>query len=212
MGFASLGRKCFYPMETTVALASLILASGSPRRRELFAYFGVPFAVVPSSAEENATGTGLTRVAAIARLKGEDVFQQYPNLPVLSADTLVCMDDLVLGKPSDEADAHRMLRLLSGRWHSVHTGVCLRTPQGNLLERVDSTRVKFRTLQDAEITRYVRSGEPMDKAGAYAIQGIGGIFVERIEGSPSNVVGLPLHVVATLMALAGMKIDQESLS
>jgi len=123
-------------METPVSQARLILASGSPRRRELLAYFGLPFAVVPSDAEENASGSGLERVAALARLKGADVFQKYPSLPVLSADTLVCLDDQVLGKPLDEADAFRMLTLLSGRWHFVYTGVCLRTPDGRIRERV----------------------------------------------------------------------------
>ena len=191
-------------METSVSQAQLILASGSPRRRELLRYFGIPFAVVPSGVEENADGTGLTRVAALARLKGRDVFNQYPTLPVLAADTLVCLDDLVLGKPTDAADAHRMLRLLAGRWHSVHTGVCLLMPGGAVHERVETTRVRFRPLTDAEIDRYVRSGEPLDKAGAYAVQEIGGIFVERIEGSPSNVIGLPLTAVASLLNTAGL--------
>ena len=197
-------------MEKPVAEARLILASGSPRRRELLAHFGIAFAVIPSQAEENATGTGLERVAALARLKGADVFAAHPGLPVLSADTLVCLDDLVLGKPCDEADARRMLTLLSGRWHSVHTGVCLRLPSGQLRERLDTTRVKFRSMQAWEIDRYVATGEPMDKAGAYAIQEIGGIFVERIEGSPSNVIGLPLSAVASLLEAAGLRPDADS--
>ena len=191
-------------METSVSQARLILASGSPRRRELLAYFGLPFAVVPSDAEENAEGSGLERVAALARMKGAEVYRRYPALPVLSADTLVCLDDMVLGKPANEADAGRMLSLLSGRWHSVYTGVCLRTPDGTLRERVETTRVKFRVLTPGEIARYVHTGEPMDKAGAYAMQEIGGIFVERIEGSPTNVIGLPLAVVASLLQAAGL--------
>lgn len=191
-------------METTVSQARLILASGSPRRRELLAYFGLPFAVIPSDAEENAQGPGLERVAALARLKGTEVARRYPALPVLSADTLVCVDDLVLGKPADAEDAVKMLRLLSGRWHSVYTGTCLRTPDGQLREKVDTTRVKFRTLHAAEIDRYVATGEPMDKAGAYAMQEIGGLFVERIDGSPTNVIGLPLAVVASLLQAAGL--------
>ena len=191
-------------METTVSQARLILASGSPRRRELLAYFGLPFAVIPSDAEENAQGPGLERVAALARLKGTEVARRYPALPVLSADTLVCVDDLVLGKPADAEDAVKMLRLLSGRWHSVYTGTCLRTPDGQLREKVDTTRVKFRTLHAAEISRYVETGEPMDKAGAYAMQEIGGLFVERIDGSPTNVIGLPLAVVASLLQAAGL--------
>lgn len=191
-------------METPVSQALLILASGSPRRRELLAHFGLPFAVIPADADETAGGTGLQRVAALARRKGEEVFLRYPTLPVLAADTLVCLDDQVLGKPADEADAHRMLSLLSGAWHSVHTGVCLLRPGGSALERVETTRVKFRAMKPEEIQRYVRTGEPMDKAGAYAIQDIGGIFVERIEGSPSNVIGLPLTAVATLLQGAGL--------
>lgn len=191
-------------METTVSQARLILASGSPRRRELLTYFGLPFAVIPSDAEENAQGSGLERVAALARLKGTEVARRYPALPILSADTLVCVDDLVLGKPADTEDAVKMLRLLSGRWHSVYTGICLRTPNGQLRERVDTTRVKFRTLPAAEISRYVETGEPMDKAGAYAMQEIGGLFVERIDGSPTNVIGLPLAVVASLLQAAGL--------
>ena len=193
-----------FRMAMPAAASRLILASGSPRRRELLAYFGLPFETVPSDAEEKASGTGLEQVVALARLKGEDVFHRYPACTVLSADTLVCLDDMVLGKPRDTADAFRMLNLLAGRWHSVHTGVCLHTPDGRLQERAETTRVKFRRMADAEIRHYIRTGEPMDKAGAYAIQEIGGIFVERIEGSPSNVIGLPLTAVAALLESAGL--------
>jgi septum formation protein len=196
-------------METSVSQARLILASGSPRRRELLAYLGIPFAVVPSEAEENASGSGLERVAALARLKGAEVFAQYPYLPVLSADTLVCADDLILGKPADAADAQRMLGMLSGRWHSVYTGVCLHMPGGAVHERVETTRVKFRRMAPEEIIRYVQTGEPMDKAGAYGMQGVGGIFVERIEGSPTNVIGLPLSAAAALLAAAGIAWEVE---
>jgi len=193
-------------MEKPVSQARLILASGSPRRRELLAYLGFPFAVVPSNAEEIAEGPGLMQVAALARLKGADIAALYPALPVLSADTLVCLDDQVLGKPQNAEDAKRMLASLSGRWHSVHTGICLRTPDGAMLERVETTRVKFCALQPAEIDRYVLTGEPMDKAGAYAMQGIGAMFVERIEGSPSNVIGLPLCAVSALLNSAGFSL------
>jgi septum formation protein len=191
-------------METSLGQARLVLASGSPRRRDLLAHFGIPFAVVPSGADETANGTGRTQVAALARRKGADVFTRHAHLPVLAADTLVCLDDQVLGKPTDEADARRMLRALSGRWHSVHTGVCLHVPGGAVLERVETTRVRFAKLDEAAIARYVATGEPMDKAGAYAVQDIGGIFVERIEGSPSNVIGLPLATVAALLTAAGL--------
>ena len=191
-------------MEMPVWQAQMILASGSPRRRELLGHFGIPFAVVCSDVAETAAGTGLEQVATLARRKGAAVFAQYRDIPMLSADTLVCLDDLVLGKPADEDDARRMLAKLSAHWHSVHTGVCLHLPGGNVLERVETTRVKFRSIGRGEIERYVRNGEPMDKAGAYAIQDIGGIFVERIEGSPSNVIGLPLATVASLLTTAGL--------
>ena len=180
----------------------LILASGSPRRRELLAHFGIPFEVIPSGAEENATGSGVERVAALARVKGAEIAARYPDRPVLSADTLVCLDQQVLGKPESEADAHRMLRMLSDRWHEVHTGLCLHTPDGEILACVETTRVCFRSLTDGEIERYVRTGEPMDKAGAYAIQEIGGIFVSAIDGSPSNVIGLPLTATDRLLKAA----------
>ena len=187
----------------------LILASGSPRRRELMAFLGIPFAVVPSGAEERAEGTGAERVRTLARLKCDDVFAQSGALPVLAADTLVCVDDRVLGKPADEEDARAMLRLLSDRWHEVHTGVCLRLPDRRVLERVETTRVKFTPLSEELIARYVATGEPMDKAGAYAVQGISGMFVERIEGSPSNVIGLPMHAVRALLEEAGIEIPLE---
>lgn len=198
------GKGASLALETSLQQASLVLASGSPRRRELLAHFDIPFAVVPSGADETTTGTGLSQVVELARRKGADVFSRHAMLPVLSADTLVCLDDRVLGKPQDRADACRMLRLLSGRWHSVHTGVCLHLPGGAVLERVETTRVRFTALSEDAIARYVDTGEPMDKAGAYAVQEIGGIFVERIEGSPSNVIGLPLATVAALFTAAGL--------
>ena len=191
-------------MEVSRKDARLILASGSPRRRELLALIEIPFAVEPSRAEENASGSGKERVAALARLKCEEVVRRMPDLPVLAADTLVCAQDEVLGKPADAPDAQRMLRRLSGDWHEVHTGVCLHLPDGRWLERVETTRVKFCALSQEQIARYVQTGEPMDKAGAYAIQERAGAFVERIEGSPSNVIGLPLCTVDQLLREAGL--------
>ena len=184
----------------------LLLASASPRRRELLSLLGVPFQIVPSSAEEEATGQGRDQVAAIARLKCDDVFVRNPNGFVLAADTLVCVGESVLGKPDDPADTARMLRLLSGRWHEVHTGVCLRGPGGSTVSRVETTRVRFVPLSEEMIDRYIRTGEPVDKAGAYAIQGVGGIFISRIDGSPSNVMGLPLSAVSEMLADAGFSV------
>lgn len=173
----------------------MILASASPRRQELLGFYGIPFEVSPSGADEDARGTGIEQVCQLARRKCEDVASRYPDRLVLAADTLVCVDDAVLGKPADEEDALRMLRLLSGREHQVHTGVCLRCPDGRFINRVATTRVTFLPVGDEVLRRYIATGEPMDKAGAYAIQGRAGAFVARIEGSPTNVIGLPLEVL-----------------
>ncbi len=190
--------------------STLILASASPRRRELMAFLGVPYEVIPSQAEETATGTGREHVAAIAKAKCQEVADRYPDrYPdryVLAADTLVCVDDAILGKPKDAADAARMLEMLSGRWHEVHTGICLMGPKGLEDIRVETTRVEFASLTPQRIAAYVRTGEPMDKAGAYAIQGISGMFITRIEGSPTNVIGLPLAAVSDMLERAGFQL------
>jgi septum formation protein len=182
----------------------LILASASPRRRELLSFFGLPFEIVPSQGPEDALGAGREQVAKIARDKCGEVAALYPDRLVLAADTLVCVDDQILGKPKDALDAAAMLRLLSGRWHDVYTGVCLRGPGGLYDTRVEATRVEFVPLSGEIIDRYVATGEPMDKAGAYAIQGISGIFISRIDGSPSNVIGLPLSLVGEMLRDAGI--------
>ncbi len=186
-------------METTLSKARIILASASPRRRELMAYFGVPFAVVPSTASEKAEGSGIEQVQTLAKVKGLEVFKRYPEYPVLSADTLVCFGNTILGKPKSHAKAAQMLSMLSGRWHQVHTGLCLLTPEGWVHERLETTNVLFRKIGEKELLRYAASDEPMDKAGAYAMQGIGSLLIERIDGSPSNVIGLPLTMVADLL-------------
>ena len=186
-------------METVLSNARLILASASPRRRELLAYFGVPFAVIPSNIPEEAIGTGAQQVQVLAKQKGMDIFERYPHCPVLAADTLVCLDDTVLGKPQSHADAFRMLSMLSEQKHQVVSGVCLLTPDGAVRERVVTTDVLFRKIGEEELRRYAATEEPMDKAGAYAMQGVGSVFIEQIDGSPSNVIGLPLHTVAELL-------------
>ena len=191
-------------METALSEARIILASASPRRRELMAYFGIPFAIVPSDIPENADGSGPAQVQALARNKGLDIFSRYPGMPVLSADTLVCVDELILGKPATHGQAAQMLQTLSGRWHQVHTGVCLHIPGGEVREQTVTTNVLFRTIGEAELKGYAASAEPMDKAGAYAMQGTGSIFIDRIDGSPSNVIGLPLCAAAELLRGAGL--------
>ena len=188
-------------------METIILASQSPRRRELLSLYGVPFEVDPSQAdEEHVEGTGAERVKKLAQQKCAEVAQRHPGKYVLAADTLVCVEDEILGKPKDEADAHRMLRLLSGRAHEVHTGVCLRLPDGSELCDVDTTRVHFMEMTDEMIRRYIATGEPMDKAGAYGIQGTAGIFISHIEGSSSNVIGLPLGLMTHFFMQAGVNI------
>ena len=185
----------------------IILASQSPRRRELLSLYGIPFVVDPSQADEDhVTGTGAERVKALAKVKCDEVAQRYPGRMVLAADTLVCVEDEILGKPKDEQDAHRMLRLLSGRAHEVHTGVCLRMPDGRELCGVDTTQVHFMEMTDEMIDRYIATKEPMDKAGAYGIQSTAGIFISHIEGSASNVIGLPLGLVTDFFTEAGIEI------
>lgn len=185
----------------------LVLASASPRRLELVSLLGIPFEVIPSRAEENdVTGSGKERVRVLARRKGEEVAARLPGRTVLAADTLVCVENEVLGKPVDEADAARMIRLLSGRSHWVYTGVCLLLPDGTVREEVCGTKVCFAELDEDEILRYAASGEPMDKAGAYAVQGRAGAFVRSIHGSPTNVIGLPLETVARMLREAGWKL------
>ena len=174
----------------------IILASQSPRRRELLALYGVPFEVDPSMADEdNVDGSGAERVRKLAQAKCAEVAARHPDRIVLAADTLVCVGDEILGKPKDDEDAARMLRLLSGCANEVHTGVCMRLPDGRELCGVDTARVHFLPMTEEEIRRYIQTGEPRDKAGAYAIQGMAGVFISHIEGSPSNVIGLPLGLV-----------------
>ncbi|MCL1855787.1 MAG: Maf family protein, partial [Clostridia bacterium] len=153
--------------------------------------------------EEDASGCGQHQVMQNARDKCDDVAGRVSDRFVLAADTLVCVEQQILGKPKDEEDAARMLRLLSGRWHEVHTGVCLQGPGGFHALRLDTARVQFCELTDEKIARYVKTREPMDKAGAYAIQGFSAVFISRIEGSPSNVMGLPLCLVGQILEDAG---------
>ncbi|MBQ8150638.1 MAG: septum formation protein Maf [Clostridia bacterium] len=178
--------------------APVILASASPRRQELLGFYNIPFEVSPSGADESASGSGKAQVLELSRRKCLDVAQRYPDRLVLAADTLVCAGDQVLGKPADEEDALRMLRLLSGREHQVHTGVCIRCPDGRIINRAATTQVTFLPVGDGLLRRYIATGEPMDKAGAYAIQGRAGAFISRIEGSPTNVIGLPLEMLTEI--------------
>lgn len=183
----------------------LLLASRSPRRAELLRTLGVSFAVVDVEVDETPQA-GEPAEPYVARLAGAKAragrAASGSTLPVLAADTTVVCAGEILGKPADAADAARILRRLSGRWHSVFTGVALATD--TLAVQVVETRVRFRTLSESEIAAYWASGEPADKAGAYGIQGLGGALVARIEGSYSNVVGLPLAETVALLDACGI--------
>jgi len=179
----------------------LVLASASPRRAELLRAAGIDFEVQPANVDEtNATGELPDEyVARLAEAKARLVYEQDVRRTVLAADTAVVVDAHVLGKPLDESDASRMLRMLSGRTHEVLTAVSVFHPGQIVDTRVDATTVEFAQLSDTDINWYVSSGEPMDKAGAYAVQGLASRFVTRIEGSYSNVVGLPVALVYQML-------------
>ena len=172
---------------------SLVLASASPRRRELMQTAGLRFTVHVSKAEEHIEpGTAATdAVQQLARQKAAAVAAECPNDLVIGADTVVVCDGRILGKPADTEDAFRMLRMLSGKTHCVYTGVCL-VQNGQSETFCEKTQVTFYPLSDEEIHAYIATGEPMDKAGAYGIQGRGCTLVQSICGDYCNVVGLPV--------------------
>ncbi len=185
----------------------LILASASPRRRELLGAVGVPFRVIPSRVDEECLPGEVPRRFALraARDKGAEVASRHPGAHVLSADTIVVVGGVLLGKPRDRRDGRRMLSLLSGREHLVHTAVCLlRERDAYRDEALVTTRVAFRKLTGPEIAGYLRTGESDDKAGAYAAQGAGTLLIERIAGSYTNVVGLPMTHVLSMLWRAGI--------
>ena len=170
----------------------VILASGSPRRRELLAYVVPAFDVIPSGIEEVASGSPVQQVETLAADKAADIAGRYPDAVVIGADTLVAVGAHVLGKPKDEAEAAAMLKQLSGHTHTVYTGVAV-ISGGKALAAVESTQVTFCRMTDDEIRGYIATGEPMDKAGAYGIQGYGGKYITGIDGCFFNVMGLPLN-------------------
>lgn len=191
----------------------LILASASPRRRALMAAAGIPVAVVPPRIDETPRPGEAPRrfVRRAARDKGEEVAARRPGAYVLAADTIVVLDGAILGKPSDRRQAARMLASLAGREHVVHTAVCLLDGRGRVVdEAVASTRVRFRALSRWEVAAYLRTGEGDDKAGAYAAQGAGSLLIERIAGSFTNVVGLPVTVVLGMLRRAGLVVPSRT--
>lgn len=182
----------------------LVLASTSPRRREILATLGLQFTVQHVDVDEVclAGETPEQMVLRLAAAKADAAVADAQSL-VLGADTVVVVDDRILGKPADEAEALSMLQRLSGRAHAVLTGVALHGPQGTRTA-LAVTDVYFRDISQEEAHAYWQSGEPCDKAGAYAVQGLGGAFVERIEGSYSGVVGLPVFETLQLLSAAGL--------
>jgi septum formation protein len=188
----------------------LILASASPRRRELLAQVGYRFEVRPAHILEDPRDgeDPIAYVARLARQKAEAVYREVasndePSFAVLGADTTVTLDNAILGKPEDAADAARILRLLSGRTHRVITGVALVTAERTEVA-AEATAVQFLTLSEQEIADYIATGEPMDKAGAYGIQGHAARWIPRIEGCYFNVMGLPLALVCSLLESNGV--------
>ena len=179
----------------------LVLASASPRRAELLRAAGIDFEVAAANVDETLLPgeTAREHVARLAEAKARAVHALDGDRIVLAADTVVVVDSQILGKPVDDADARRMLSLLSARTHEVLTAVTVFHPGEIVDTRVEATSVEFTRLSDADIDWYVGTGEPLDKAGAYAVQGLASRFIPRIEGSYSNVVGLPIALVYQML-------------
>jgi septum formation protein len=189
----------------------LFLASASPRRQELLRNAGISFSVQPADIDESPLAGESPRDCGLrlATEKALAVHRRYPQSFTLGADTIVVVDDIILGKPRDAGDAACMLRMLSGRTHEVITGVCLVSPdrpandERQMATACETTLVTVSEISDDEIHAYVATGEPMDKAGAYAIQGMASRWIPRIEGDYSNVVGLPVGKVYSMLRASG---------
>jgi septum formation protein len=185
------------PFLPTDIQSDLVLASASPRRREILERLGFEFEVIPAGLEEEQTLSGdpESNVKLLAELKGVEVQGVRPRKTIIAADTIVRSGDVTLGKPRDPAEAFEMLRALRGRVHSVITGVAIIAPPNRRIIEAESTNVYFRDISDQEIHGYIDTSEPFGKAGAYAIQGFASAFVDRIEGCYFNVVGLPVALL-----------------
>ncbi len=184
----------------------ITLASSSPRRRHLLDMLGIPHEVIPADVDERPRDgeEPETMAVRLATEKARTVWERHPERPVLAADTVVVIDGEILNKPRDAAEAERMLATLAGRDHRVITAVALVQPTGEILQQCDVTRVWFRSLTPELIKAYVATGEPLDKAGGYGVQGVGAVLVERVEGDFFGVMGLPLRLVVALLEAAGM--------
>jgi septum formation protein len=187
----------------------LILASASPRRKHLLLQLGLDFTVDPSGSEESIRVDLPPNLIAVtlAENKAKDVARRHKDGLILGADTIVVIDGLILGKPRDKGQAVEMLSRLSGRWHSVYTGIALIDAKtGRQIKDYEESKVKFKNLSQREIENYINTGESLDKAGAYGIQGKGSLLVEKIEGCYYNIVGLPLFKLNTLLEEFGIEI------
>ena len=186
----------------------VILASASPRRRELLTLIGIAHTVTPADVDESMHPNEAPAVYAerLARAKASAIPAPSPSSITVGSDTIVVIDDRVLGKPRDRTDAAAMLRMLSGRTHTVYTAVAVRRGD-RIVSGVEHVAVTFRALTDATIESYIDTGEPMDKAGAYGIQGYGATIVERIDGDYFAVMGMPLGRLIDLMAQVGVRYD-----
>ena len=183
---------------------TLILASASPRRRELLGLTGLPFTIDAPDVDEICDLPPREAVKELSRRKALAAAKLHPGCVILAADTLVSVDEKALGKPRDEEDAFRMLSMLSGRWHQVYTGVSVVDADGILHCEADVTDVHFEPMTEGAIRRYIATGEPMDKAGAYAVQGIAGLWIDQLHGSHTNVIGLPMALTRRLLETCGL--------
>jgi septum formation protein len=186
---------------------SIVLASESPRRVDILRTLGISFSIIPPDIDETKLKdeTPQEFVARISYEKANKVGQHFPDKWVIAADTIVVLKGKVLGKPKNERDAFNMLRTLRGKWHKVITGYCILNLLKNVVYRdIVETKVFLRHMTDDEITRYIKTSEPMGKAGSYAVQGKGGYMVKEIKGSYTNVVGLPICEIAEALLSLGV--------
>lgn len=181
----------------------LILASSSPRRRQLLAQAGIPFEVDAPQVDEACSLPAGETVAEVSRRKALAAAGAHPGRFILAADTLVALDGQKLGKPRDPEDAARMLRLLSSRTHQVYTGVTVVRPDGAVKTGLDVSEVTFDQLSEEDVQRYVATGEPLDKAGSYGVQGQAALFISHLNGCFFGVMGLPLYLVRRMLKEAG---------
>ena len=183
---------------------TLILASASPRRRELLGLTGLPFLIDAPDVDETCSLPPREAVKELSRRKALAAAKLHPGCVILAADTLVSVNEKALGKPQDAEDAFRMLSSLSGRWHQVYTGVTVVDRDGTLHCEADTTDVHFEVMSEDAIRRYIATNEPMDKAGAYAVQGIAGLWIDQLRGSHTNVIGLPMALTRRLLEKCGL--------